>query len=250
MTVAALKKKFRFLEKTPFHPQWLVSGKAKMIFSLLQNVDEQKLVLDIGCANKWPKGYLPGSCKYVGLDYFETARDWYGTTPDVYGDALNIPLKPESFDVVLLLDVMEHIGDAERLFDQVHDVLKPGGMVIVSVPFLYPLHDEPRDFARYSSYGLHQLTSRHNFTIEICEAIGSPLVTSTVLLNISLAKTVINWMAARKLVSVLGVIVPFLILATNLLAKCASLIEKPDNFMPLAYAFTARKLDRCPARQG
>ena len=237
-----LKNKLGFLANTPVHPQWLMGDRKNSIAQMIEEIGEDKLVLDIGCSNMWPKQYLHSSCSYVGLDYYETAENWYGTKPDVYGDALYLPLKQSCFDVVLLLDVLEHIKDTEQLIKQIRAVIKPNGILIISVPFLYPLHDEPRDYIRLTSYGFDELASRNGFILEASIALGSPILTSTLLLNISLTKLVINWVSGRSIASVFIVLLPFVVLFNNLMAKIISVLEKEDKFMPHSYHVKLRKV--------
>ena len=240
--IRKLKNKLGFLANTPVHPQWLLGDRKKNITPMINEIGEGRIVLDIGCSDKWPKQCLLSSCTYVGLDYYETAQNWYGTKPDVYGDALCLPMKPSCFDVVLLLDVLEHIKDTDRLLHQIRTVLKPNGLMIVSIPFMYPLHDEPRDFIRLTVYGVEELASRNGFTVDTCNISGSPIITSTILLNIALTKLVINWISGKSIASVFSILLPFAITVNNLVAKTISLFEREDGFMPHSYQFILRKM--------
>lgn len=239
--LGSLRKKARLLANTPFHPQWLHKSNSAGYKLLIAAVGDNQTVLDIGCYNKWAKQHLRPSCEYVGLDYYETASSWYGSVPDVYGDALSLPLAAESFDVVLLIEVLEHINDSERLLEQIHRVLKPGGNVIMSLPFLYPVHDAPRDFVRLTKYGIEHLANRCKFDIEVCDPIGSPIVTAVLLLNVGLAKAVVNWISARSVWSVLALLIIPSILFTNLVAKFVSKFEIDDGFMPNGYQVVLKK---------
>ncbi|WP_343214828.1 methyltransferase domain-containing protein [Dyella sp. RRB7] len=118
----------------------------------------QGRVLDIGCADGWAREIL-SHCDYVGLDYPTTASGMYGTRPQVYADGASLPFLSESFDTVLLLEVLEHVLDAERVLTEISRVLKPKGRLLVSMPFLYPLHDAPHDYRRYTAPGLIQVLS-------------------------------------------------------------------------------------------
>ena len=121
-----IRKLANAFRKTPLHPQW---------FAFLR--EERNLaktcqplhgtVLDVGCADGSPKKYLSPHATYVGLDYFSTATDWYGTRPDIYGDAQSLPLRDGSVDHALLLDVLEHLPNPELCLVELHRVIKQGG---------------------------------------------------------------------------------------------------------------------------
>jgi SAM-dependent methyltransferase len=239
--ISTLKRKTRFLAKTPLHPQWLHRSNTDSYKLLISEIGEDQVVLDIGCYTKWAQRHLPSSCEYVGLDYYETATQWYGSVPDVYGDALLLPLASESFDVVILIDVLEHINDTQLLMQQIYRVLKPGGRAIIALPFLYPVHDAPRDFVRLTEYGITDLAERSNFDIEVCDPIGSPIVTSAFLLNVALTKTAINWFSEKSVCSLISIIFPPIILFNNLFAKLLSKLEVDDGFMANSYQTILRK---------
>lgn len=138
------------LIRTPFHPQWLLGpqrpppGVASLVGSLL----------DIGAANRWLEGHVPSHVRYVALDYPVTGRDMYGARPDVFADAAQLPLPDNAFEAVACLEVLEHVRDPGKVVAEIARVLRPGGRVWISMPFLYPLHDAPHDYQRYTEYGL------------------------------------------------------------------------------------------------
>ena len=61
------------------------------------------------------------------------------------------------FDVILCTSVLEHVYDHRTALERIHRALKPGGKAVISVPFLFPYHDEPQDFWRFTEYGLRRL---------------------------------------------------------------------------------------------
>jgi len=208
---------------------------------MIARIGDNKSVLDIGCYNKWAKNHLPAGCSYIGLDYYETANEWYGSVPDVYGNALALPLAPESFDVVLLFDVLEHIEDSRRLLEQIHLVLKLDGRLFISLPFLYPIHDAPRDFVRLTLHGIEDLAKRTNYAVSSCVPVGSPITTATLLLNIAMTKAVLNWVSERKIWSVFAFLFSPIILVNNLVAQALSKLEVDDSFMPNSYHIVLKK---------
>lgn len=63
----------------------------------------------------------------------------------------------EAFDVILCLYVLEHVFELEDAVRSMHRALKPGGTAVIAVPHLYPYHDEPTDYWRFTEHGLRQL---------------------------------------------------------------------------------------------
>lgn len=229
-----LRKLAAAFRKTPLHPQW---------FAFLR--EERNLartcaaltgtVLDVGCAGGLPRNFLPASSHYIGLDYYSTATDWYGTRPDVFGDAQSLPLADASVDHALLLDVLEHLPRPIRCLDELHRVLKPGGSLTLQVPFLYPVHDAPLDFRRWTRHGLRTAAARSKFAIVEEVAIGHPLETAALTGNIAMSQTVINWMRGRSPLALLVIALPFAVLIKNIAAWVFARLSRSDDLMPYSY---------------
>ncbi len=67
------------------------------------------------------------------------------------------------FDVILCMNVLEHVYDFQRGIQNLHRALRDGGELIVFVPMIYPLHDEPYDFWRFTEHALRRMFN--GFTI-------------------------------------------------------------------------------------
>ena len=65
----------------------------------------------------------------------------------------------EKFDLVLCTNVLEHIFDVKPAIKNLNYLLKENGQLVISVPFIYPLHDEPKDFWRFTEHALIKLFS-------------------------------------------------------------------------------------------
>ena len=229
-----LKKLVDGLRQTPFHPQWfaLKDERPNLEASCAQL---HGTVLDVGCAEGKPKAFLPSGASYIGLDYYSTATDWYKTRPDVFGDAQALPFADNSIDHALLLDVIEHIPEPDRSLAELYRILKPGGSLTLQVPFLYPLHDDPLDFHRWTRHGLRRAAARHGFSVNDEIAIGHPIETAALNGNIALSKTIINWLTGRNPLALSVLVLPFLILTVNCSAWLLARLSRQDDMMPHTY---------------
>ena len=158
MSASRLRAWLRPLQRTPLHPQWFMFRNQRRDRQWVAERAHGR-VLDIGCADGWARGVLR-HCDYIGLDYPATASGLYQTRPQVFADGASLPFASSSFDTVLLLEVLEHVIDAERVLAEIDRVLKPGGTLLISMPFLYPLHDAPHDYRRYTAPGLIRALSQ------------------------------------------------------------------------------------------
>ena len=229
------------LRQTPLHPQWLVLRYERAaLAAVAARLDGD--VLDIGCADRRLSTALSPSVRYVGLDYPDTAVTLYDTRPDVYGDAQCLPFSAGSFSCIALLDVLEHLPDPDAAVAEAARVLAPGGTLALGAPFLYPLHDQPFDFQRWTRYGLRQLVARHGLSIIEEDAFGQPGETAALLANIALARRGQRLLADRNpLVVLVLLLAAVLIPQRNLAAWLSARTAPPDDLMPLGYRLLCRK---------
>ena len=124
-------------------------------------------LIDIGCGIKPYKELVsPYITEHIGVDHEKTLHD--KSSIDLFGTAYDIPVEDASFDSAICTAVLEHLEEPEAALRETFRVLKPGGYAIYSVPFIWHLHEEPRDFYRYSKYGLKYLFEKVGFeTVEI-----------------------------------------------------------------------------------
>jgi len=80
-----------------------------------------------------------------------------GPGVDVLGDALALGIASASVDVVLCTEMLEHVTEPQRAVNEMHRVLKPGGTLLLTTRFLFPIHDAPHDYFRFTKYGLRHL---------------------------------------------------------------------------------------------
>lgn len=121
-------------------------------------------LIDIGCGVKPYKVALaPYIAEHIGVDHEGTSHD--KSSIDLFGTAYQIPAESNTFDSAICTAVLEHLEEPEQAIKECYRVLKSGGVAIYSVPFIWHVHEAPRDFYRYSCYGLEYLFKKAGFEI-------------------------------------------------------------------------------------
>lgn len=91
---------------------------------------------------------------------------------DVFGSVAQLPFRNDHFDAILCTEVLEHVNDPATTLREFWRVLAPGGHLVLSVPFLYHVHEQPYDFYRYTYFGLCHLLNEAGFRMDECLARG------------------------------------------------------------------------------
>ena len=126
--------------------------------------------IDIGCGDMPYKAVIAERVtEYHSLDRERRA-------PDVtfVGDVQNMSmLIDNTYDSAVCFDVLEHVPNPMQAISEIGRILKPQGTLILSVPHLSRLHEEPHDFFRYTKYGLHTLLENAGFDVLEMQTQGS-----------------------------------------------------------------------------
>jgi SAM-dependent methyltransferase len=161
------------------------------ILSLLRWVAPQARgrLLDVGCGEKpYEAIFRPYVTEYVGVEYSDTfaltAASGRGADapasngsaiggPDVYYSGDRLPFPDRSFDTVLSVQVLEHTPRPGQLVAEMGRVLADDGILILSAPFSFRLHEEPHDYFRYTPHGIRQLCADAGLEVTHVEQQGS-----------------------------------------------------------------------------
>lgn len=127
------------------------------------SLDLSGRLLDVGCGSR-PYSKLFFVKEYTGLEIDSSETRARGIA-DFYYDGTTFPFKDGHFDSVLCNQVFEHVFNPDLFMDEVSRVLKPGGKLLLSAPFLWDEHEQPNDYARYSSFALKFILERHGFKL-------------------------------------------------------------------------------------
>jgi len=121
-------------------------------------------VLDAGAGEGRYRPYFE-HLHYVGIDLAVGDASWDYSRLNVLGDLTNLPLCDKVFDLVLCLEVLEHVREPQQVLQELYRVLRPGGKLYFSVPMSWHQHQQPHDYFRYTSFGLRYLLDKVGFDV-------------------------------------------------------------------------------------
>jgi SAM-dependent methyltransferase len=230
-----MKAKIRaFMKKESFFPGWLGAfvnpfyfarhglAEAMRRYSKLLNGK----LLDVGCGTK-PYRSLFDVDEYVGLD-IDSESSRKRRIADFFYDGNLFPFPDNEFDSILCNQVLEHVFNPDDFLREINRVMKPGAKMVLTVPFVWDEHEQPYDYARYSSFGLNALLERNGLRVLMHEKLGADVSILFQLTNAYLYKITESWNKYVRLfftISVMGLV--------NLLGLIAQYVlpKNPDLFL-------------------
>lgn len=161
-------------------------------------------LLDVGCGTQPYRSYLAPGCRYTGIDVHAA----HPKTVVVAPDSIWPDLDPA--DMIVCTEVIEHVKDVRLFCAQIDNALRPGGLLVISAPFLYKVHDA-HDYRRLT---IHEY--RNYFPFEVTEAkrLGG---VGTVLVVNGLA-----WIYTSMQLTRVGYIAYLVLLPVRLLINCSA----------------------------
>lgn len=138
------------------------------IKSFIVNLDSppHTRVADIGCGSKpFRKSIVQKNWQYHGFDITSDSEH-------THFDGLRVPSPDGTFDIVICTEVLEHAREDLILISECSRILKSNGLMIVAIPFMYPIHGEPNDFRRYSTFGIKKALEQEMVDIFIEKRFG------------------------------------------------------------------------------
>jgi SAM-dependent methyltransferase len=121
-------------------------------------------LLDFGCGSK-PYKNLFAVNSYLGVDFENEGHPHDKEQVDVFYDGKRLPFDNDHFDSILCSEVFEHIFNIDEVITELYRVLKPGGKMLVTVPFVWSEHELPFDYGRYSRFGIRYLLEKNHFVL-------------------------------------------------------------------------------------
>ena len=134
----------------------------------LNKIPRQALILDFGVGPAQFEEILQKGFTVIGADFFP-----YEYAQIICDLTKPLPLKDETFDVVFASNVLEHLPNPQAVIKEWHRVLRPGGKVIGTVPFLLGVHQAPYDFLRYTYLMLNRMFKEAGFKKTEISSLGT-----------------------------------------------------------------------------
>jgi SAM-dependent methyltransferase len=138
-------------------------------FRYTAKIPKNSLVLNLGGHKEIQRGHFDIRRYDFSVIHLDISKK---TKPDVQADALKVPFQPEVFDVIICSELLEHVFSPRDVIQSVAYCLKPGGYIYICTPFLFPVHQDPVDFGRYTAQYWEVLLTELGFNSIVIESQG------------------------------------------------------------------------------
>jgi SAM-dependent methyltransferase len=190
-------------------------------------------LVDLGCGKAPLLGAYRNYCSSILL------ADWANSTHDNPLLDLTIDLNKaltlldsDSFDVVVLSDVLEHIAEPSDLMAEIWRILKPGGRLLMNVPFTYWIHEAPHDYYRFTRYALERFALQSGLEVVELAALGGWIEVMADLWSKLLARARLWFVVAA---------VHRIVIAFHQTTLGSRLAARGGEVLPIGYGMVARK---------
>ncbi len=166
----------QYLTKEELNKLWVIPRRNiyEFVTNCFEKFDCKPPFLDIGCGRR---SYKPEIIEKFGVDTLYIALDHHlpedktapERLPNLLANACYLPLQPSSINTVICTELLEHIEDDNLVMSEISRVIKPGGLLILTLPGAHiPKHEKlpyQIDYRRYSKEGLKDLLATYGFNI-------------------------------------------------------------------------------------
>lgn len=150
--------------------------------------------LDVGCGEKPYEQLImqnSGITSYSGVDLVGGIEYNTGVKPDFYWDGVTFPFEDCFYDCAMATEVLEHCPEPSVTLAEIYRILKNGSPFVLTVPFIWPTHESPHDFFRYTPFALRYLLEKAGFVDIEVVCLGG--------WNASLAQVLALWLKRKRM---------------------------------------------------
>jgi ubiquinone/menaquinone biosynthesis C-methylase UbiE len=134
----------------------------QFVISSVSELGSDKLVLDAGAGESRFKDILK-DVRYLAIDIGWGDLGWDYSKIDVACSVDRLPFDSNVFDIVICTQVLEHVKEPQRVLNELFRVLKGGGVVCITAPQGWGVHQAPHDYFRFTCYALSYLMQNAGF---------------------------------------------------------------------------------------
>lgn len=240
-----MKKIINLLSNSPFYPHWLEFKTLNILIDAMISMLHGD-ILEVGSGQGLLKNRALSTnlniTSYTATDFssWNSTFEEYGNAarsnnildalrltetrilPDKYCDAMDLPFDNESFDCHISVETFEHIPNSNQYFKEAARILKPGGLMMFTAPFLYRAHpDFESDFVRLLPGAYKSLASENGLIMENFQFNTGIGGTCAALINQYLIRLFLEKSILVKLLIIM--VMPFVFFSSNI---CGYLIDK------------------------
>ena len=112
-----------------------------------------------------------GDHHYTAVDFGKGDARWNYSGLDATARLEHLPFKEEQFDGVVCIQVLEHVNEPLMVLEELYRVTKRGGLLFITAPQGWGIHQAPNDYFRFTSYGLTYLLEKAGFEVVSLEPV-------------------------------------------------------------------------------
>ena len=150
--------------------------RADQLETFFENLGQKDCLLDLGCGPRpYFSIYQPYFSKTIGADLADSP--FPKKEIDIYCSATQVPLPDESVDVILCTEVLHDLQEPDLFFIEAKRLLKKGGVLVMTSPFVVPIVDGSFDHYRYTKQGLIYRIQKSGLEVKSIEEVGDLFAT-------------------------------------------------------------------------
>lgn len=213
-------------------------------------------MLDVGCGERPYSRFFTNVQRYFGVEHLAAVTNvdqrlavsvaHVGHVVDAFADGSALPFRDAAFDSALATEVLEHVPDADLVAREIARVVKDGGHVLITVPFVGELHQVPYDFRRFTRFGIERVLTDAGFEVLELRSRGNFLMTAGRCLAHAIYRLGGKYLKADGAVRLHGFLIPIVIPLSALVLLVFGFLGRfsKDDSLCLGYAVLARRRAR------